>query len=129
MRIASAWPNLHQLRGRVGRGQQKSYCVLISRATGEAAKERLQALTETDNGFVLAEKDLELRGPGDLGTGRAEPLLAQLRDLDEVPREAAQLFAQVDPGQPCLGQIYPAVYSDGSDPRFRTLREVLPETV
>lgn len=56
---------LHQLRGRVGRGTQKSYCFLLPGSAGKEAMERLQILTETQNGFEIAEKDLRLRGPGD----------------------------------------------------------------
>ncbi|MCB0069203.1 MAG: ATP-dependent DNA helicase RecG, partial [Caldilineaceae bacterium] len=56
---------LHQLRGRVGRGEHASYCALISRAETPDVRERLEILAETNDGFVLAEKDLELRGPGD----------------------------------------------------------------
>ncbi|MBT9283482.1 MAG: ATP-dependent DNA helicase RecG [Hydrogenibacillus schlegelii] len=57
---------LHQLRGRVGRGAAKSTCILVSDARTEIARERLRTLVETRDGFLLAEKDLELRGPGDL---------------------------------------------------------------
>ena len=56
---------LHQLRGRVGRGKDKSYCVLVSDAQGESAKARLEIMCKTNNGFVIADKDLELRGPGE----------------------------------------------------------------
>jgi len=56
---------LHQLRGRVGRGKRKSYCILISDATSEKAKERLQIMQTTYDGFVIAERDLAMRGPGD----------------------------------------------------------------
>ena len=66
---------LHQLRGRVGRGAEQSYCLLISRAHEELtddAKARLQALVDSTDGFELAEKDLELRGEGQLlGTRQA----------------------------------------------------------
>ena len=55
---------LHQLRGRVGRGQHKSYCILISDSTNEETMERLKIMTQVNDGFVLAEKDLLLRGPG-----------------------------------------------------------------
>ncbi|WP_099158058.1 ATP-dependent DNA helicase RecG [Virgibacillus ndiopensis] len=56
---------LHQLRGRVGRGDKQSYCILIADPKGEVGKERMRIMTETNNGFVLSEQDLKLRGPGD----------------------------------------------------------------
>ena len=59
---------LHQLRGRVGRGQTKSYCVLVNGTggrLGETAKQRLQTMCNSYNGFEIAEQDLKLRGPGD----------------------------------------------------------------
>jgi ATP-dependent DNA helicase RecG len=56
---------LHQLRGRVGRGDEQSYCILIADPKSEIGKERMRIMTETTDGFVLSEKDLELRGPGD----------------------------------------------------------------
>ena len=56
---------LHQLRGRVGRGKDKSYCVLVSSADGEKAKARLNTMCSTNNGYKIAEADLEQRGPGD----------------------------------------------------------------
>jgi len=94
---------LHQFRGRVGRGQQASYCALVSKAEGPAAEERLRALEATNNGFELAEKDLELRGPGDfLGTrqsGLPNLRIAHLSDIETVKlaREAAQTFFARDP--------------------------------
>lgn len=56
---------LHQLRGRVGRGGEKSYCVLVSDAKNKVSKERLNIMCKTNDGFVISEKDLKLRGPGD----------------------------------------------------------------
>ncbi|WP_281241144.1 ATP-dependent DNA helicase RecG [Pelagirhabdus alkalitolerans] len=56
---------LHQLRGRVGRGDAQSYCILIADPKGEVGKRRMQIMTETSDGFILAEEDLKLRGPGD----------------------------------------------------------------
>src|SRR5699024_1163899 len=56
---------LHQLRGRVGRGSRQSYCILIADPKGEIGKERMQIMTETNDGFELSEHDLKLRGPGD----------------------------------------------------------------
>ena len=55
---------LHQLRGRIGRGQFQSYCILLAGGEAGAASERLRAMEKTTNGFVLAEEDLRLRGPG-----------------------------------------------------------------
>ncbi|MDQ0230572.1 ATP-dependent DNA helicase RecG [Metabacillus malikii] len=56
---------LHQLRGRVGRGSEQSYCILLADPKSETGKERMRIMTETNDGFVLSERDLELRGPGD----------------------------------------------------------------
>ncbi len=92
---------LHQFRGRVGRGQAKSYCVLVSAAENDAALERMRILESTNDGFALAEKDLQLRGPGDfLGTrqsGLPELRIAQFSDLETLAlaREAAlRIFAE-----------------------------------
>lgn len=57
---------LHQLRGRVGRGLEASYCILVANPKNEMGVERMKIMTETNNGFVLSEKDLELRGPGEV---------------------------------------------------------------
>ena len=56
---------LHQLRGRVGRGKEQSYCFLITDPKSELGKERAKVIEETNDGFVIAEKDLRMRGPGD----------------------------------------------------------------
>lgn len=94
---------LHQFRGRVGRGQHQSYCALVSKAETPEAGERLQALADTNNGFALAEKDLELRGPGEfLGTkqsGLPELRIAHLSDVATLAlaREAAQKLFEDDP--------------------------------
>ena len=56
---------LHQLRGRVGRGKAKSWCILVSDSKGQVAKQRLKTMCETNDGYKIAQKDLELRGPGD----------------------------------------------------------------
>lgn len=56
---------LHQLRGRVGRGNHQSYCILINESNSEVSKERMKIMESTTNGFIISEKDLEIRGPGD----------------------------------------------------------------
>jgi ATP-dependent DNA helicase RecG len=90
---------LHQLRGRVGRGAEKSYCILIPDHEDAAENERLQALLETNDGFILAEKDLAQRGPGQfLGrqqSGFLDFRLASLSDarlIDKARRQAEQLL-------------------------------------
>ncbi|MCH8107203.1 MAG: ATP-dependent DNA helicase RecG [Chloroflexi bacterium] len=94
---------LHQFRGRVGRGQHKSYCLLLSDSPSEVAKERLSALESIHNGFQLAEADLELRGPGDFfGTrqsGMPNLRMAQLsdRELLETARREASRIMEEDP--------------------------------
>jgi ATP-dependent DNA helicase RecG len=96
---------LHQLRGRVGRGTDKSTCLLVYHGPlGETARARLKTLRETDDGFVIAEEDLRLRGPGEfLGTrqsGMPEFRLADLAvhgDLLPVARDDARLVVQRDP--------------------------------
>ena len=74
---------LHQLRGRVGRGSQQAACVLIYKPPlGETAQKRLETMRETTDGFVIAEKDLELRGPGEvLGTRQTGMLRFRVADL------------------------------------------------
>jgi ATP-dependent DNA helicase RecG len=57
---------LHQLRGRVGRGAQDSYCILVAAAKTSNARSRLQVMEETTDGFRIAEEDMKLRGPGEL---------------------------------------------------------------
>jgi ATP-dependent DNA helicase RecG len=94
---------LHQFRGRVGRGTRQSYCLLFSSAKSVATKERLNYFVATSDGFILAEKDLELRGPGELfGTiqhGLPELKMADLKDLETIKksREAAKEILSADP--------------------------------
>ncbi len=65
---------LHQLRGRVGRGERQSFCILMRKDPSQAARARLKALCDTDDGFVIAEEDLRLRGPGDFFGNRQHGL-------------------------------------------------------
>jgi ATP-dependent DNA helicase RecG len=74
---------LHQLRGRIGRGAAESHCILVSGETTEAGQRRLEILAKTGDGFALAEADLRLRGPGEL-TGQAQSGIAGLRFGDLV---------------------------------------------
>ena len=95
---------LHQLRGRVGRNDKQSYCVLISSSKNEDTIHRLNVLVETNNGFVIAEKDLEIRGPGEfLGvkqSGMFELHLADLtkdiRILEKAREEAKNYVDKVE---------------------------------
>ena len=94
---------LHQFRGRVGRGEHKSYCILLSDAPSEVAKERLTALEQIHDGFQLAEADLELRGPGDFFGTRQSGLpnlrMAHLSDRELLTnaREEAAGILEEDP--------------------------------
>ena len=99
-------PQLHQLRGRVGRGSEKSYCVLLtsSRISTEARK-RLQIMCETNDGFKIAETDLEMRGPGDIeGTKQSGILDFKLANivadkaLLEEAKQLAEKIIENDPG-------------------------------
>jgi ATP-dependent DNA helicase RecG len=91
---------LHQLRGRVGRGTHESSCVLLYRAPlGQLSRARLDAIRQSNDGFFIAQRDLELRGPGELlgtrQTGLAHMRVADLgRDADLLPRvhQAAELM-------------------------------------
>lgn len=91
---------LHQLRGRVGRGKKQSYCILIADPNNEAAVERMKILTSTNDGFVLAEEDLKMRGAGDLLGNRQSGLpefkvgnpINDINILEVAQEEATRLF-------------------------------------
>lgn len=95
---------LHQLRGRIGRGQHKSWCVLVSDSTNETSRERLKIMVKTADGFAISEEDLRLRGPGDFFGNRQHGLPethiadlgADMNVLVAAQEEANRLMA-VDP--------------------------------
>ncbi len=81
---------LHQLRGRVGRGKQKSYCVLVSDAGGEATRARLEVMHTTYDGYAIAEQDLAQRGPGDFLAAHKEGGIRQSGGLSFRLANAAE---------------------------------------
>ena len=99
---------LHQLRGRVGRGAEQSYCILMTKENlTEATRQRMDIMVETNDGFVIAEADMKLRGPGDLEGTAQSGLPFDLRianlvgdaELMSEAREAAAKILQQDPDQ------------------------------
>ena len=118
---------LHQLRGRVGRGEHQSYCVLIADPKSDEGKERMRSMTEIHDGFRLAEKDLELRGSGDFfgkrQSGLPEFKMADLvhdyRTLDVARSDAAKLveseeFWQEELYEPLRNMLERAGVLDGN---------------
>lgn len=95
---------LHQLRGRVGRGQKQSYCILIADPKNDIALERMKILTSTNDGFVLAEEDLKMRGSGDLLGSKQSGLpdfkvgnpIVDFNILETAQQEAEQMFKDAD---------------------------------
>lgn len=112
---------LHQLRGRVGRGAEASFCILVAEPKNEMGKERMKIMTETNNGFVLSEKDLELRGPGEVFGFRQSGLpqfvagdLVADANILEVARSEAQKVWQMKDWQ--LLPDYQELAAELSDP-------------
>lgn len=96
---------LHQLRGRVGRGSDQSFCIMFNQSNSSIAKERMKIMTQSNDGFVISEKDLEIRGPGEFfGTrqhGLPELKIANLyKDIDtlKLAQECARELISEDPG-------------------------------
>lgn len=98
---------LHQLRGRVGRGERKSYCVLVSDSKSEKARERLGLLCETNDGFRIAEKDLAMRGPGDF-IAQSGGKIRQSGEFDlglaSMEGDARMLYAAFDEAKRLIGE-------------------------
>ena len=94
---------LHQLRGRVGRGEYKSYCILVSDNGGDATQQRLGTMCRTNDGFEIADMDLKLRGPGDFFGNRQHGLpqlsIADFSDTETLAQsqEAAQYLLELSP--------------------------------
>lgn len=92
---------LHQLRGRVGRGEHQSYCILLADPKSEVGQERMKVMTETNDGFEVARRDLELRGPGEFfGTKQSglpefklADMVADYELLEQAREDAAALVA------------------------------------
>lgn len=100
---------IHQLRGRVGRGPAQSYCVLVTDKLGDAGKERIRTLVESCDGFHIAEMDLRLRGPGEFLGTRQSGLpafrignLIRDREILEIARQEAQSFVESPPNTEAL---------------------------
>ena len=94
---------LHQLRGRVGRGEDQSYCIMINTTDSEKAKKRLEILNQSNDGFFIAAEDLKLRGPGDFFGIRQSGLLEfrlgdiyQNADLLKQASQEANLILEED---------------------------------
>ena len=104
---------LHQLRGRVGRGADKSYCILITGSKlGNDARERINTMVTTASGFEIAEKDLQLRGPGEIdGTKQSGALnfklasIVQDREILETAKNIAATILELDPELSSAGNL------------------------
>lgn len=109
---------LHQLRGRVGRGDKQSYCILIAEPKNDVGKERMSIMTETNNGFELAERDLQLRGPGDF-FGRKQSGIPEFKVADMVHDYRALETARNDATYIVNQELLE------TDDEYRKLRELL----
>ena len=109
---------LHQLRGRVGRGEHQSFCILMADPKSETGKERMRIMSETTDGFELSEKDLELRGLGDF-FGKKQSGMPEFKVADMVHDYRALETARKDAAD--------LVQSDAfwTDPEYKELRQTL----
>jgi ATP-dependent DNA helicase RecG len=119
---------LHQLRGRVGRGTHPSTCVLLAHGRlSEVARARLDVMVRTTDGFQIAERDLEIRGPGDfLGTRQSGMptfrVAHLLRDRDLLERARKEAFALADSGEPLPPPLARFLEKEGWERRFGLAR-------
>ncbi|WP_053366157.1 ATP-dependent DNA helicase RecG [Bacillus sp. FJAT-27245] len=111
---------LHQLRGRVGRGSDQSYCILLAEPKSEVGKERMKIMTETNDGFVVSEKDLELRGPGDF-FGKKQSGIPEFKVADMVHDYRALETAREDAAKLVQSRAF------WESPEYANLREGLIE--
>ena len=116
---------LHQLRGRVGRGQTQSYCLLIGDPKTDDGAARLQTMAQTSDGFLIAEEDLKLRGPGDFyGTRQsglqALPFVDVLRDVPVLKEARLEAFALLE-RDPNLMQSEHAALKASVRVRFKSM--------
>lgn len=109
---------LHQLRGRIGRGQTQSYCVFLADPKTDSGKARMKIIASTNDGFKLAEEDLKMRGEGDL-FGRAQSGLPEFRVGDVVNNYNTLVVAQKE------ARALVAADPDLSDPGHKALKQVL----
>jgi ATP-dependent DNA helicase RecG len=113
---------LHQLRGRIGRGVHESFCVVISDPDTESAEKRLTALTEAEDGFEIAEHDLKLRGPGEI-FGTRQHGLPELRfgditeDMEIMELARKEAFSLIE-GDPELKQYENRLIRESLHKRF-----------
>ncbi|WP_017753689.1 ATP-dependent DNA helicase RecG [Calidifontibacillus oryziterrae] len=112
---------LHQLRGRVGRGNDQSYCILIADPKTDVGKERMTIMTETNDGFELSQKDLELRGPGDF-FGKKQSGLPEFKIADMVHDFKTLEVARNDAARLISSSSF------WQDEQYRLLRSYLNET-
>ncbi|CAI2677933.1 ATP-dependent DNA helicase RecG [Apilactobacillus kunkeei] len=118
---------LHQLRGRVGRGSSQSYCLLVSDPKTETGVKRMNVMVESNDGFVISQKDLELRGPGDI-MGKAQSGLpdfkvgdpvADLTMLSVAQQEAIQIVSTNDwQNNPMYSKLYSYVHQKNNKKMF-----------
>ena len=114
---------LHQLRGRVGRGSAKAWCVLVSDNKNPETRQRLRTLCGTNDGFRIAEADLQQRGPGDffgsrqhgLPVFRVGDLATDLSVLQQAQEAAAQLISQDRPLPSLLAQAIESLLAGSAD--------------